>query len=541
VVEGDFAYIANREYGLLVLDISDPANIAEVSSYSDADSYTRSLAIQGNYAYLCDATKSIQVVDITDPHNPVGGARIDVEYPAYKARCNGNRMYIGLTANGMGIADLSDPAIPALINSIDPANGSTEDIGVYGDVAYIADNETGVHVYDISDELNPIRLSKLFAAGPLTDMKIHDDMVFITAQDGGVHFLDISDHTYPVRLASMAVHSSVYGVDYHDQLLYLAHWDGGITVNSAADPLNATAIGLYNDGLRYGRIIYRDGYAYAAAYQDGFHIFTVSNPQSPAPVYQNRFLSNTQDVDVANGYAYVCDYRNGVVIFDVADPANPDSLTLVPFNEQTRCVAVDGNRMAVLTKDPGFQLVDITDKTNPVKQGSHSFGTQPRDLDFEGDRIVFVDNVEGVALLDISNPASPEVLFEDDLHVKAYRVRLIGDTLYVASQNSGISIYRLLVTTGIEEIPSASTALLHPVYPNPAAGSVSLTYSLETAGTITIAVYDQLGRKVRTLHQGTMQRGTHSERLDLTGLPAGVYSVVLNAGTERAVQKVILR
>ncbi|MEL7169768.1 MAG: T9SS type A sorting domain-containing protein, partial [Bacteroidota bacterium] len=63
------------------------------------------------------------------------------------------------------------------------------------------------------------------------------------------------------------------------------------------------------------------------------------------------------------------------------------------------------------------------------------------------------------------------------------------------------------------------------VYPNPAAAATTVAVTLPEAADVHTAIYDVLGRRVATLHDGTLAAGTHPLRLDAARLSAGVYLV----------------
>ncbi len=52
-IDGDFAYLANRNSGLRVVNINDPENPYEVGFY-DRDVHEQAVAVQGNYAYFAE-------------------------------------------------------------------------------------------------------------------------------------------------------------------------------------------------------------------------------------------------------------------------------------------------------------------------------------------------------------------------------------------------------------------------------------------------------------------------------------------------------
>lgn len=66
--------------------------------------------------------------------------------------------------------------------------------------------------------------------------------------------------------------------------------------------------------------------------------------------------------------------------------------------------------------------------------------------------------------------------------------------------------------------------------PNPARGRASVRVALPTARAARVAVYDVLGRRVATLHDGPLAVGEHPFALDAGTLRAGVYLVRVEAG-----------
>ena len=68
------------------------------------------------------------------------------------------------------------------------------------------------------------------------------------------------------------------------------------------------------------------------------------------------------------------------------------------------------------------------------------------------------------------------------------------------------------------------------VYPNPSAGAARVALALaEATPHLTAAVYDALGRRVATLHDGPAADGAHAFAIDADALAPGVYVVVARA------------
>jgi type IX secretion system substrate protein len=107
-------------------------------------------------------------------------------------------------------------------------------------------------------------------------------------------------------------------------------------------------------------------------------------------------------------------------------------------------------------------------------------------------------------------------------------------TLAVGTHGRGVFTTQFNPTTGIAGPPAAARdgLRLAQSYPNPARDQATIAYELPRAGEVSLRLYDVSGRAVRTLVQGTQERGPHQVRLSTAGLPSGAYTYVLRAGGE---------
>jgi hypothetical protein len=99
--------------------------------------------------------------------------------------------------------------------------------------------------------------------------------------------------------------------------------------------------------------------------------------------------------------------------------------------------------------------------------------------------------------------------------------------------------------SGWDEASVASATLpggfaLSEVSPNPFTGRTQLTVEVAEAQAVTVEVYDALGRRVATLHDGPMEAGAHALGFDGSSLPAGVYVVRATGETFSATRRATL-
>ena len=84
-----------------------------------------------------------------------------------------------------------------------------------------------------------------------------------------------------------------------------------------------------------------------------------------------------------------------------------------------------------------------------------------------------------------------------------------------------------------ESAPSAELGLR--VWPNPARGAATVSVTLPTAGDLTVAVHDVLGREVARLADGPAPEGEQTFTLG-ADLPAGTYLVRVTHGATVSVR-----
>ena len=70
-VSGQYVYVAGRDGGLNIADISEPGDPQHVSNYFKAGSvHVRDVYVSGTLAYVAMEGQGLRVVDVSDPANP---------------------------------------------------------------------------------------------------------------------------------------------------------------------------------------------------------------------------------------------------------------------------------------------------------------------------------------------------------------------------------------------------------------------------------------------------------------------------------------
>jgi len=68
-VAENYAYVADSDYGLLIVDVSNPAAPTLKGSYDTAGS-SEGVAVEGNYAYVADGFNGLEIFRIVPSISP---------------------------------------------------------------------------------------------------------------------------------------------------------------------------------------------------------------------------------------------------------------------------------------------------------------------------------------------------------------------------------------------------------------------------------------------------------------------------------------
>jgi photosystem II stability/assembly factor-like uncharacterized protein len=101
-----------------------------------------------------------------------------------------------------------------------------------------------------------------------------------------------------------------------------------------------------------------------------------------------------------------------------------------------------------------------------------------------------------------------------------------------------------LEPAGVQAGPGGSGASLRPA-PNPSVGKVAIHFTRRTSGTVTLTLFDNAGRCVRSMSQLIPEAGAHHCSWDGTdgngvAVPTGVYYYIITGGGERQSGKITL-
>ncbi len=123
-----------------------------------------------------------------------------------------------------------------------------------------------------------------------------------------------------------------------------------------------------------------------------------------------------------------------------------------------------------------------------------------------------------------------------DVKCQSSRAGLLGNRVII-SRNE----YPELLDVNRKQIPqNPASYSLGQNYPNPFNPSTTIDYSLAEHGSITIKVYNLIGKEMATLVNEEKPAGNYSVKFDASSLSSGVYFYTMKSGNFTQTRKFIL-
>ncbi|MCD4684171.1 MAG: hypothetical protein K8R86_12875, partial [Bacteroidales bacterium] len=274
-ISNDFAYMAVGLSGMAIYNVENPSNPIQVSTV-DFEGYSVHVCSEGNYVYCANEEWGIRVIDVTDPNTPniiglitglyathvydkdgllhaTSGASIrayylidvadpynpfiyDMEYLGSEGSAIHNYEYYTYISfnDGFSIFNISNPYNINLINFLNTPDMSM-DIVVKEEIAYVLEYYDGLWILDVSQPDKPKEISSFSSEGYSSQLYLYNDCIYI-ANSIGLYIINVEDPDMPYLECYYQTEKHVLDVYVNDSIAYLANSSDGLIMLDVSNP-----------------------------------------------------------------------------------------------------------------------------------------------------------------------------------------------------------------------------------------------------------------------------------------------------------------
>ncbi|QRK11551.1 hypothetical protein JQX13_16635 [Archangium violaceum] len=243
--------------GLTVFDVSDKSAPVKVKTIQmENDDYWNGVWAKGDALYVASAARGVLVFDISNPADPrmvrnLPGGRSDV----HTVFVDGDRLYAADLEQGVLLFDITTPTQPLELSRYMPNSAMPHDMFAIGDRLYLSGSDLGFFVADVSNPSDPRTLGNFTyrfqyahhnAVGTFGGRTI----AFEGGEGPGEHLrvLDITDPARIVKIGEFQLRPefSIHNMVLVGKKLYIAWYQEGVRVLDVSNPTRPTQVAHYN-------------------------------------------------------------------------------------------------------------------------------------------------------------------------------------------------------------------------------------------------------------------------------------------------------
>ncbi|MFC1573042.1 T9SS type A sorting domain-containing protein, partial [Candidatus Eisenbacteria bacterium] len=359
---------------------------------------------------------------------------------AFGVAVAGNVAYVADDESGMQVIDITNPEAPTIVAG-KTGGGRARNVAVDGNTVYLTCSDRGLKFYNITDPEDPRLYYTMDTPGTAWDVAVAGGVAFVADGSTGLEVVDVVHAKVPpVEIGSVEwfYQDTAWDVVIEGDVAYVATFPGFFAVD-ISDPTDPTQIGTYGSENGGGEGLAVEGdiaYVAVCIYLD---VVDVSDPTDPTLVGQVELPTCGKGVAVAGDVAYVASLEHGLEVVDVSDPHHPHIIDSVDLPGWAWDVAVAGDLAYVTTGYGGLQVVDISDPTDCAVVNSLETTGPAMGIALAGN-MAYVANEDGLLAVDITCAICLSIVDTVPTPGDAWGVAVAGDYVYVGDQTGGMQV-----------------------------------------------------------------------------------------------------
>lgn len=342
-VQLPLAMVAQQNYGLVLVDVHDPAHVQMLGELQAAGT--------GLGIYATDAT-----VIMADHFSGLRGFK---RLPSGSCEYSWSLMITGsvadvvgdgqflyaTTARGLRVVDIGDFTTPRIVAQIDDPSlyGKAR---IFGRTVYVASINGGVTVVDVSNPLKPVIGRRIGGSG-CSDVGVYGTNLCITSGSVVGNYspnsaLTIYDQSSGFSYGSLKIPGSALGVAVKDTVVFVAAGTNGLVVVDATDPYKPRQVGHFHTEGRALGVTLNDRYALVACDGAGIEVIDVSAPDDPYRVGWLDTRGEANSLQVVDHFVYVADGTGGLTVLNLQPSSSARPVQLQMLQQHPLVLQISG-------------------------------------------------------------------------------------------------------------------------------------------------------------------------------------------------------
>lgn len=444
-VQGDIAVVGQGVSGITLLNVADPAHVKWLGSHSRLG-HVEGMTHQGKNVLLWNDRAELISLDISRPALPVIAAALQ-GVAAQSALWLDDNTVLATSATALHRVDFS--AMPPQFSNENLDSGQGVNFGgerrlfIGGDIAYVADWFSGLHLYDISTPFHPRLLSSFHTPGSAKGVVVRNGYAFVADDDHGLQVVDVHDPYHPSHAANLDTKGLAYTPKLAGNLLYLASHRGGFQIIDVSDARQPKMLADVDTPGKAWSLEVTGSTLYVADDAAGVLVYDVSDVQHPRQIGVFNPGGTAEDIVVRGDTAYAAFFDGGFYVLDISRPAQPLQIGHVATRGNARVIELKDNVAYVTDWFAGVQVIDVSNKSAPTLSGEYDTSGAAWGIAIKGDYAYVGDWWGGFTVLNIRNPNKPVLADRYQLRGAVTQVEAQGKFAYVAVENGGVQLFEM--------------------------------------------------------------------------------------------------
>ena len=304
------------------LQAQDSLNVRMIGSYGPLN-FTTGVAVQDTFAYLADADSGLRIINIANPTSPIEVGKYSVgAFNAEGVAVQDTFAYVaGWVLGRLRVINVADPTSPSEVGFENTqSQASAVALSSFGNVtyAYVASTSAGLRIIEVTVPSSPTEVGFYDTPGSALGVAVLDTFVYVADADSGLRIINFANPANPVEVGFYDTPGYAFGVTVVDTFAYVADGGSGLRIINVSDPSSPFEAGFFDTGGLSSGVTVSGNLAYVGDAFPGLRIFDVSDPTSPTEVgyYDGLGMNYTFEAAVSGNYIYAVDRDAGFLILE---------------------------------------------------------------------------------------------------------------------------------------------------------------------------------------------------------------------------------